>query len=340
MSNPLNPYVELYGNPSGPGDARPTALQIIQDNNLINHWAGRTILVTGGTSGLGLETARALHATGADVYITARDLAKAASVIAEIKSSSPGTGLLEALEMDMTSLASVKRAAAAFLAKSPILHILIANAGIMAIPNRTLTAEGHESQFAVCHLAHFALTLLLLPALLKASTPDFNARVVTLTSNGHRYGTVDLKDPTLAADYDPWRAYGQAKTANIWMANRIDRVYGARGVHALTVHPGGALTGLQKSLPEETIAAWGGDKELMRWMMAPAQGAATTTWAAVAPVWEGQGGKYLYECKVGEEAKDMMSIMDQGSAPHAFDREGEDKLWELSMGLVDVEDVV
>ncbi|KAM0283252.1 hypothetical protein ACHAQH_002546 [Verticillium albo-atrum] len=339
MPNLLNPYSQLYGNPAGPGDARPTALQIIHDNNLVDQWTGKTVLVTGATSGLGLETARALHATGANVFITARNLEKAATVIADIKSSSSGSGLLEAVEMDMTSLASVKRAAAAFLAKSPTLHVLIANAGIMALPERTLTEDGHEAQFAVCHLAHFTLTLLLLPAMLKASTTDFNSRVVTLTSNGHSYSPVNLEDPTLEADYDPWRAYGQAKTANIWMANRIDRVYGPKGVHALSVHPGGALTGLQKNLPKETLEAWGGDGELMRWMMAPAQGAATATWAAVAPVWEGKGGKYLFECKIGEEAKDLTSIMDQGYAPHAFDEEREDRLWEMSLAMVGVEDV-
>ena len=129
MSDPLKPYAELFTDPKGPGDARPTALQIIHDNNLINKWIGKVALVTGVTSGIGIETARALLATGADVFITARDLKKAQDVIDDILKSSESGGKLEVIEMDMNSLDSVKKAVQAFLAKSSRLNILVNNAG-------------------------------------------------------------------------------------------------------------------------------------------------------------------------------------------------------------------
>ena len=129
MSDPFHPYAELFANPNGPGDERPTALQIIRDENLEKSWSGRVALVTGATSGIGVETARALHATGADVYITARDLQKAEFVVQDILKTSGGTGELRVLEMDMTSLESVKLAAQSFLAINDKLNVLINNAG-------------------------------------------------------------------------------------------------------------------------------------------------------------------------------------------------------------------
>jgi NAD(P)-dependent dehydrogenase (short-subunit alcohol dehydrogenase family) len=129
MFDPLNPYAEHFIHPNGPGDARPTALQVIEDNDLTGKWADKVVLVTGGTSGIGVETARALFATGADVFITARDLEKAKRVIDDILKSTRGGGKLEAIEMDMDSLDSVKKAAQDFLAKSSKLNVLVDNAG-------------------------------------------------------------------------------------------------------------------------------------------------------------------------------------------------------------------
>lgn len=129
MPDSFKPYATQFSNPKGPGDARPTALQIINDNDLTNKWADKVALVTGGTSGLGTETARALVATGAHVFITARDLQKAQGVVDSILKSSEGAGKLEVIEMDMNSLDSVKKAAQTFLSKSTKLNILVANAG-------------------------------------------------------------------------------------------------------------------------------------------------------------------------------------------------------------------
>ncbi|KAF2802285.1 putative short-chain dehydrogenase [Mytilinidion resinicola] len=337
MTDPFHPYASLYATPKGPGDARPTALQIIRDDGLLNRWTGKVVLVTGATSGLGLEVARALYTTGADVFITARDIRKAEDVFEDIRKSDHGNGKLEVIAVDMNSLESVKKAAKDFLARSDRLNVLVNNAGIMAIPTATTTADGFEQQFGVNHLAHFTLTALLLPILLRSSTPAFNSRVIAVTSSAHRYSTIRFADVNLASSYDPWLAYGQSKTANIWMATHIDRIYGPRGVHAVAVHPGGALTALHQNVPAEMIAAWGADPNMMASMMAPDQGAATTTWAAVAGVWEGKGGKYLSECGVGGPAKDLGSVLDPGYGPYAFDREGEERLWDVSCEMARVE---
>ncbi|KAF2715245.1 putative short-chain dehydrogenase [Pleomassaria siparia CBS 279.74] len=342
MSDQFNPYAELFASPKGPGDARPKASQIIQDNDLIGKWTGKVVLVTGGTSGIGMETARALHATGADVYITARSFKKAETVIADISESSEGSGKIDFVEMDMNSLASVKKAAQSFLARSKTLNILVNNAGIMATPEGSKTKDGFEQQFGVNHLAHFTLTALLLPTLISSSTPSFNSRVVALSSSGHRFSTVHLDDPNLTnltnltKDLIPWIGYGQSKTANIWLANYIDRVYGPRGVHAISVHPGVVMTNLSQNMSAEAVEKWMNDAKFMAVLLSPDQGAATTTWAAVAGDWEGKGGKYLAECSVAVPAKDLLAITETGYAPHAYNVEGENGLWALSERLTGV----
>ncbi|PVI04889.1 putative short-chain dehydrogenase [Periconia macrospinosa] len=339
MSDPLIPYAEHYLQPQGPGDARPTALQVIHDNNLSGKWTGKVVLVTGGTSGIGIETARALFATNADVFITARDLDKASRVIEDIRKSTQGDGRLEAIEMDMDKLESVKAAAQAFLVKSSKLNVLVNNAGIMGLPERNTTVDGFERQFGVNHLAHFTLTALLLPTLLKSTSPTFNSRVIMLTSSGHRYSPVQLADPGLTDNYEAWTSYGQSKTANIWTANYIDRTYGPRGVHALAVYPGAILTPLYvhvQSVPSDMPDDWQTDPAAQAFMQSCEQGASTSTWAATATALEGVGGKYLCNCGVGGPAKNLTSILDSGYAPHAFDEEGETKLWNLSCELTNV----
>ncbi|KAK0639759.1 putative short-chain dehydrogenase [Cercophora newfieldiana] len=336
MSDPLNPYAALYDAPSqGPGDARPTAMQVVKDNDVLGKWQGRVALVTGGTSGIGIPTAQALHATGADVYFTARDLKKAEPIIDQIRKESPGHGKIEAILMDMNSLESVKKAAAEFLNRSRNkLNVLVNNAGIMAPPKGT-TQDGFESQFGVNHLAHFALTVLLLPALAKSSTPEFNSRVVNVTSSAHRFCPVVWDDFNFdkPGAYQPYGAYGQSKTANIWTANYIDRVYGALGVHATSVHPGAIWSGLYVHADEATKKQWASDATIMAAMQTPEQGAATSIWAAVGKVWEGRGGKYLATCRVAPPTDDLTSILSTGVASHAYDVESEDRLWKLSEEL-------
>ncbi|KAL4874320.1 NAD(P)-binding protein [Aspergillus karnatakaensis] len=340
----LNPYAAQHASPQGPGDSRPTALQIIQDNNLLDAWGDKVALVTGGTSGIGLETALALHATGARVFITARDEKKGADAVEHIRAHSTGKGGVEFITLDLDSLDSVKEGAREFLRRSSRLNILVNNAGIMAVPY-TLTATGPERHFAVNHLAHFTLTLSLLPTLLStsksAASPDFASRIIQVSSSSHRFSTVDVADLTYEKlPYDKFLAYGASKTAMIWTANQLNRLYSSRGVHALSVHPGGIWSGLQRHLDaeSESVAAWKEDEELGRHMKSAAQGAATTVWGATAGVLEGVGGVYLAECKVARESRmeDRFSALDDGFAAYAFDEEGERGLWEVSLGLAGV----
>jgi len=220
----------------GAGDARPTALDIVRDENLAGKLKGKSALVTGTSSGIGIETARALAATGMHVFCTARNVDKGRKALADIKEE----GEVELIEMNQSSLASVRKGAAEVLKKSGgKLNIFVANAGIMAGPY-AVTQDGFEAQFGTNHLSHFLLFQLIKDALLAGSTAEFNSRVVVLSSSGHlitapKIGDYGFQDGKI---YDGWAAYGQSKTANIWMANEIERQYGDRGLHALSLHPG------------------------------------------------------------------------------------------------------
>ncbi|KAK1756572.1 Dehydrogenase/reductase SDR family member on chromosome X [Echria macrotheca] len=338
MSDALRPYASLYEDPEGPGDARPTVFQVIEDNDVVGKWQGRVVLVTGGTSGIGTTTVKALHQTGADVYFTARDADKGQKTVDAVRKESSGSGKLDFVLMDLDSLESVKEGANTFLGRSGgKLNVLINNAGVLAGPEKR-TKEGFESQFGVNHLAHFVLICMVLPALVKSSTAEFNSRVICLTSSAHRASPVLFDDPNFEkpGSYNPMLAYGQSKTANAWTANYIDRVYGPRGVHANAVHPGAVLSGLFVHLDPAIMAEWEKDPKLMAAAQTAEQGAATTVWAAVSPVWEGKGGEYLADCQIGAPTDDLTSILSAGTAPWAKDVEGEDRLWKLSEELTGV----
>jgi NAD(P)-dependent dehydrogenase (short-subunit alcohol dehydrogenase family) len=207
----------------------------------------------------------------------------------------------------------------------------------MAVPEST-TKDGFETQFGVNHLAHFLLFQLLKPALLAGSTPEFASRVIAVSSLAHRYYEPTLTDMQLREPgaYDPNRAYGHSKTANIWFANYIDRHYASAGLHALSLHPGVVWTGITRHLPENEIEAM---KEtfpgLQKYMKSPAQGAATTVWAAVGKCWEGKGGVYLEDCQVAPPVPERTrEILDWGYAEWSYDIESEEKVWEMSNELV------
>lgn len=311
-------------------------MKILEDNNLIQAWPDKVVLITGATSGIGIETARAIYATGAQVFIGARNLAKAQPIVADIISTTKGTGKIEVMEMDLDSLDSVKNAAREFLKKSTKLHVLINNAGVMACP-KTVTVDGFERQFAVNYLAHFTLTTLILPALLSSSSAAFNSRIVWVTSAGHRFATLNLDLNVLLENYNPQVAYGQSKTAMIWGSNQLDRLYGPRGVHSLSVHPGGIFTNLSQYMTQEQLDVYKQNKEAARKMKDPEQGAATQVWAAVAPVWEGKGGKYLEDVSLAEASAGTAGLLTSGYSPHAYEPESEEKLWKLSLELTGLE---
>ncbi|ORY12373.1 hypothetical protein BCR34DRAFT_563994 [Clohesyomyces aquaticus] len=326
-------YAEAHKSVKGPGDARPTALQIVRDNDLVGKLSGKVALVTGTSSGIGIETAKALKTAGMHVFATARNLEKAKQALGD----SVEPGRLDLLECDLNSLASVRKCAAEFLAKSSQLNILVNNAGIMMTPEGR-TADGHELQFGTNHLAHFLLFQLLKPTLLSSATPDFGSRVVNVSSTGHRWGTIEFDNLKLEGIYDSSRAYGQSKLANIYMANEIERRYGSKNLHAFSLHPGGIWTGLQIHVPEEAKAQWMSIPEVNNHMKSPEQGAATTVWAALDKELEGKGGLYLEDCHVSEPVKGEYTPIDPGYEKYAYDEEKEGRLWKVSCELVGVKE--
>ncbi|CAI4214196.1 unnamed protein product [Parascedosporium putredinis] len=355
----MSRYAQLHANPSGPGDARPTALQIIQDENLLaGKLTGKIALVTGANVSIGLESARALHAAGMTVYLGARDPVKGEAARLDIlassaSSSTPSSAPVHVLQMELDSLASVRRAANEFLSKEPTLTIFIANAGVMATPEGR-TRDGFETQFGTNHLGHFLLFHLLKDRLLAGSSPEFHSRFVSVSSMGHRGSEIRFHDgvdggPDYAFDapgsYNPWTAYGQAKTANIYLANEIERRYGSGSsnprLHALSLHPGGIWSNLQQHVGADVIESWKAAEGLNDFMKSPAQGASTSIYAAVSAEWEGRGGRYLDNClETGpvREGLAPLDFSDNGYAPWAFDVQKATKLWEESCRLVGVQD--
>ncbi|KIW94026.1 uncharacterized protein Z519_05342 [Cladophialophora bantiana CBS 173.52] len=336
-------YTEAHlpSNLTGPGDSRPTALQIIADNKLENALEDKVVLVTGCSSGIGVETVRALKVTGARIYAAVRNLEKGRAALADMLLESGRTGRVELLQLDTADFASVRRCAADFLAREKQLNILITNAGIMAVPDRQLTRDGHELQFQTNHLGHFLLFELLKPALLAGSSPAFHSRVVVVSSIGHRQSRIVFDDLSLSRDgaYTPFGAYGQSKTANIYMANEIERRYGGRGgpLHAWSLHPGGIDTGLQVHADFSALLAL---PEIRRGMKSLQQGAATSVLAAVGTELEGKGGKFLDDCAVSSPVDiDQADVLQAPShAEWCYDVEAAKRLWSVSCQLVGVED--
>ena len=286
---------------------------------------GKVILITGTSSGIGVETARALKATGAHIFGAVRDLPKGQKALSDILEP----GKVDLLHLDLNSLASVRKFAAEFLeASGGKLNILINNAGIMAIPEGK-TEDGFEKQFGTNHLAHFLLFQLLKPALLSSSTPDFNSRVVAVSSLGHRYFPPKLENIMLTGEYDANHAYAHSKLANIWFANEIERKYGSQGLHAWSLNPGGIWTGLQDHIPE-VVAVWKQTPGVAEHMKSTEQGASTTVWAAVAKVLEGKGGRYLDDCQVSPPHPEGGQLLERGYAKWAYEPENEAKLWKMS----------
>ena len=287
--------------------------------------------MTGASSGIGIEAGRAFAATGGKVFLTARNLKKGE----EACKSFLEPGRVELIEMDNNSLDSVRAAAKSFLSKSDKLNVLVNNAGIMAVPTVEKTADGFESQFGTNHLAHFLFFMLLKDTLLASSTPEFHSRVVNVASSGHRAGEVQFGNYGFEdGSYTAWGGYGQSKTANIYMANEIENKFGAQGLHGLSLHPGGIMSGLQKFISEEQQKQWFEDEFAIRYMKNVEQGAATQVLAAVGKEFEGKGRIYLDDCQPAEPSTGGQS----GHSPWAYDKEKEAKLWEDSLKMVGLTD--
>ncbi len=287
-------------------------------------------LVTGASAGLGVETCRALAARGAEVVLMARDRVKTQAAADSILQSLPHAKLSVA-EIDLADLSSVRACAAVLLEQHDTVDILINNAGVMACP-LARTAQGCEMQFGVNHIGHFLLTNLLLPLL----TEGEGARVVNLTSAGHKYSPILFDDMHFdIRAYDKWVAYGQSKTANALFAVELSRRFGAQGVLANAVHPGGIHTQLGRHLQKEDIAQLTAQSESSSgWSFkSVSAGAATSVWAATSPLLTGKGGQYLEDCDFsfelpqGEEAAN-------GYLPYALDPQAAERLWQRSEKIV------
>jgi len=286
--------------------------------------SGAVAIVTGASSGLGAETARILAKIGADVTLTARDLAKAEAVAASIRGET-GSDSIDVMELELQRPESVRRFAEKWLAAHGRLNLLVNNAGVMACP-LARTDEGWEMQFATNHLGHFLLTGLLAPALVVGAP----SRVVNLSSAGHRFAPVDLEDPHFEQrEYDKWASYGQAKTANVLHAVELDRRLRKRGVRAFAIHPGAIMTELGRHLDRDDIATLQSRAPGGGLVFKPVEiGAATQVYAATAPELAGQGGLYLEDCRVsgmrhGDDAT-------HGYMPWAVDLDAAERLWALS----------
>lgn len=202
------------------------------------------------------------------------------------------------------------------------------------------TKDGWETQFGTCHLSHFLLFQLLKPLLLSSATPQSPSRVVMVSSYGHRSGEIRFEDYNFEnSPYDPWLAYGQAKTANIYMSNEIERRYGPQNLHSTSLHPGGIMSGLTAHLGDMISAAMK-DPTTYNYMKSAEQGAATSVFAAVSEEWAHKGGKYLSNCVVAEPFKggSVMATGDDGYATWAYDEAKAKQLWEESCKMAGVLD--
>ena len=292
-----------------------TASEIIEGINL----TGRRAVVTGGASGIGIETARALAGAGASVTLAVRRPEAAEFVAAELRQST-GNDAIDIAALDLADLTSVK--AFADFWKGP-LHILVSNAGIMAVPERQETPQGFELQFGTNYLGHFALTVWMHSALADAQ----GARVVSLSSSGHLFSPVIFDDLHFNfIPYTPFGAYGQSKTADALLAVGITRHWTSDGITSNALNPGAIATGLQKHT--------GGLKTPVERRKTPQQGAATSVLLAASPLLNGISGRYFEDCTESHVVAKRPTDFSGGVAAYALDPDNADRLWDVSLKLI------
>ncbi len=307
---------------------RSTAMEVAEGIDL----TGKTIVVTGGYSGIGTETVRALASRGGHVIVGARRPDMAREVLREMD------GTITILPLNLSDPASIDDFAQQVAALTDSLDILANNAAIMANP-LTRDARGYESQFATNHLGHFQLTARLWPLLVAAAENEGGARVVVLSSVGHRLNGLDLDDPNFVTrKYEKWPAYGQAKSANALFALQLDKIGAPHGVRAFAVHPGGIVTPLQRHLTMEEQVAMGWFDEqgnVNEVFKTVEQGASTSVWCAVSPLLDGMGGVYCENCNVGAPATED-TPRGSGVSPHIRDKALARSLWQKSEEMTGV----
>ncbi len=313
---------------TGPFGATSTTDEVLSGIDL----SGKRILVTGVSAGLGVETARALAAHGAQVTGAARDLGKARGATEVVRADAKSGGGLELIELDLASLNSVRACADALVADGRTFDLIIANAGVMACP-KGQTAEGFETQFGTNHLGHFVLVNRI------ASLLKPGGRLVNLSSSGHRFADVDLKDANLEhTPYEEFLAYGRSKTANVLFAVEFDRRHKDRGVRATAVHPGGIQTELGRHMTDEVLNRLIAAISAQQTAGAPAfsyktipQGAATSVWAGVVAQAGAVGAQFCEDCHVAEIVDDAGF---HGVRAYALDADNAKALWAKNEEMV------
>lgn len=308
MASNDNPIVTPFGFSS-------TASEVLGGIDL----RGKRALVTGGAAGIGLETTRALARAGASVVVAVRRPHEAAPVIDALRRQTGNSGISLA-QLDLADLASVQRLGADW---SGPLHILVNNAGIMALPERRTTAQGIELQFATNYLGHYALALSLHTALRAAE----GARVVSLSSSGHLFSPVVFDDLNFDfIPYTPFGAYGQSKTAAVLLSVGISDRWAGDGIYSNALNPGAIATGLQQHT--------GGLKTPVELQKTVEQGASTSVLLAASPLLAGVGGRYFEDCREARVVPARPADYSGGVAPYALDHDNADRLWELARGIV------
>ncbi len=297
-----------------PFTAESTAAEVIDGIDL----TGRRAVVTGGASGIGIETARALASAGAEVTLAVRNTGAGQHAAGDIIATT-GNNQVAVAPLDLAVRASAASFAAAW--DGP-LHILINNAGVMASPLMR-TPEGWEMQFATNHLGHFALAAALHGALTAAG----GARVVSVSSAAHLRAPVDFSDIHFRErSYDPWLAYGQSKTANVLFAVEGTKRWAADGITVNALHPGAIRTNLQRYVSDEELDRMRAGTGAPHWKT-PEQGAATSVLVATSPLLDGVGGRYFEDCN---EAAPHQPGTRTGVAAYALDPEAAGHLWQVS----------
>ena len=342
----LDRYAALHASePKGLGDGRPTAEQVLLDQNIrTEDWKDRVILVTGGTAGIGAESVRVLHKTGAKIFITGRDGAKGEKLAQEMQAARPSHPAVEMITMDHMSLQSVRKGCAEFIERSKgKLNVLMCNAGIAFSPSPK-TEDGFEAIFGINYLAVFLTVQLLTQALIDSTTPDFKSRLLVVSSAGHRAGNINPDDYNMEGPdgFSQPKAYAASKTGTILMANEFDRKYAPKGVRALSLNPGLILgTEISRGLPgtPESRRPFLVKMEplLESYEKSVPQGAATQVWAAIAKELEDQGGLYLDDCQVAVEAKFDGQMARPGWKPHIWDEQMAKRVWADSLKLCGME---
>lgn len=349
----IAPYFDLHQNATGPGDQRPSAMQVVQEQDLFGKLGHVNILVTGGNSGLGWQTVKALHTTGAQIVIGVAPGVDGAAACREIENSNEVDPQLEAykpsfkpidfVQINLGSLADIMTAAATVKEKiGNRLNILVCNAGVMN-PGFAATDDGFEPHFGINYLGHFLLFHELADALAKGSetSTSFASRVVIMSSLGHRGANVDIDKLPPSVGNEPedrvCNFYSESKTELLWMANELDRRYKSRGIHGLSVNPGSIVTPLTAHIGWDTMRSRMGKDivEFDRLTKDLGQGAATTAWAAISQELEGKGALYLDDIQVARPAIEGTPLFTHGYAPWAYDDEKARRLWNLTMKLLD-----